>query len=133
MGDYFTHWLSFAQRTDPAKLPKVFFVNWFRKDDDGRFLWPGYGDNSRVLKWIFERVEGKGKAVETAIGCLPAEDALDLSGLEISDEAMKELLAVDKEGWLNEVEGLSKYYEEFGDRLPAELRKQLTALKERLG
>ena len=80
MGDYFAHWLSFAQRTDPAKLPKVFFVNWFRKDDDGNWLWPGYGENSRVLKWICERVEGGGEAVETPIGNLPAADALDLSG-----------------------------------------------------
>ncbi len=133
MGDYFSHWLSFAGRTDAEKLPKVFFVNWFRKDDDGKFLWPGYGENSRVLKWIFERVEGTGEAVETPIGYLPAPGALDLSGLDISDDAMKQLLAVEKEGWLNEVDGLSKYYDEFGDRLPAELRKQLAALKERLG
>jgi len=133
MGDYFTHWLSFAERTDRDKLPKVFFVNWFRKDDDGKFLWPGYGENSRVLKWIFERVEGTGEAVETPIGYLPAPGALDLSGLDIAEAAMKELLAVDKDGWLNEVEGLAKYYEEFGNRLPAELRKQLAALKERLG
>jgi phosphoenolpyruvate carboxykinase (GTP) len=133
MGDYFAHWLSFADRTDRDKLPKVFFVNWFRKDDDGKFLWPGYGENSRVLKWIFERLEGKGEAVETAIGYLPAKGALDLSGLDISEAAMKELLAIDKDGWLNEADGLSKYYDEFGDRLPAELRKQLAALKERLG
>jgi phosphoenolpyruvate carboxykinase (GTP) len=133
MGDYFTHWLSFAQRTDSAKLPKVFFVNWFRKDDNGKFLWPGYGENSRVLKWIFERVEGSGDAVETPIGYLPAAGALDLSGLDVSAENMKTLLAVDREGWRQEAEGLSKYYEEFGDRLPAELRRQLAALKERLG
>jgi len=133
MGDYFAHWLSFADRTDRDKLPKVFFVNWFRKDDNGKFLWPGYGENSRVLKWIFERVEGKGEAIETAIGYLPAKGALDLSGLDISEAAMKELLAIDKDGWLNEADGLSKYYDEFGDRLPAELRKQLAALKERLG
>ena len=133
MGDYFSHWLSFAQRTDAAKLPKVFFVNWFRKDENGKFLWPGYGENSRVLKWIFERVEGTGEAVETPIGYLPAPGALDLSGLDVSTEAMKQLLAVEKDGWEQEAEGLSKYYDEFGDRLPAELRKQLAALKERLG
>jgi phosphoenolpyruvate carboxykinase (GTP) len=133
MGDYFTHWLSFAQRTDPAKLPKVFFVNWFRKDDNGKFLWPGYGENSRVLKWIFERVEGGGAAVETPIGYLPAADALDLSGLDVPAESMKTLLALDREGWRQEADGLSKYYDEFGDRLPAELRKQLAALRERLG
>jgi phosphoenolpyruvate carboxykinase (GTP) len=133
MGDYFAHWLSFAQRTDPAKLPKVFFVNWFRKDDDGKFLWPGYGENSRVLKWIFERVEGKGEAVETPIGYLPAPDALDLSGLDVPEKNMQELLSVDRAGWRQEADGLSKYYDEFGGRLPAELRKQLAALKERLG
>ncbi len=133
MGDYFAHWLSFAQRTDPARLPKVFFVNWFRKNDEGRFLWPGYGENSRVLKWIFERVEGGGEAVETPIGYLPTAEALDLSGLDIPAESMEALLAVDREGWRREAEGLSKYYDEFGGRLPAELRTQLAALKERLG
>ncbi len=92
MGDYFAHWLSFAQRTDPAKLPKVFFVNWFRKDDDGHLLWPGYGENSRVLKWIFERVEGGGEAVETPIGYLPTPEALDLSGLDASCGDLKDLL-----------------------------------------
>jgi phosphoenolpyruvate carboxykinase (GTP) len=133
MGDYFAHWLSFAGRTDREKLPKVFFVNWFRKDDNGKFLWPGYGENSRVLKWIFERVEGTGKALETPIGYLPAPGALDLSGLDIPEDAVKQLLAVEKDGWLSEVDGLSKYYDEFGDRLPAELRGQLAALKARLG
>jgi phosphoenolpyruvate carboxykinase (GTP) len=133
MGDYFAHWLSFAQRTDAAKLPKVFFVNWFRKDEDGRFLWPGYGENSRVLKWIFERVEGGGEAIETPIGHLPAPGALDLSGLDIPEQNMRELLTVDREGWRQEADGLAKYYQEFGDRLPAELRKQLAALKDRLG
>jgi phosphoenolpyruvate carboxykinase (GTP) len=133
MGDYFAHWLSFAERTDRDKLPKVFFVNWFRKDEDGKFLWPGYGENSRVLKWIFERVEGAGDAVETPIGYLPAPGALDLSGLDVSPEAMKELLAVNKDGWLKEADGLSKYYDEFGKRLPDELRRQLAALKQRLG
>ncbi len=133
MGDYFAHWLSFAQRTDAAKLPKVFFVNWFRKDDEGHFLWPGYGENSRVLKWIFERVEGGGEAVETPIGYLPTAGALDLSGLDLPEESIDELLAVDRVGWRQEADGLAKYYDEFGDRLPAELRRQLAALKERLG
>jgi phosphoenolpyruvate carboxykinase (GTP) len=111
----------------------VFFVNWFRKDDEGHFMWPGYGENSRVLKWIFERVEGVGEAVETPIGHLPTADALDLSGLDVSAENMKALLSVDREGWRQEAAGLAKYYDEFGDRLPAELRKQLAALTERLG
>jgi len=132
MGDYFAHWLSMADRTDACKLPKVFFVNWFRKGDDGHWLWPGYGENSRVLKWIFERVEGRGEAVKTPIGNLPTPDALDLSGLDISAEDLRILLAVDAEGWKAEAAGLAKYYAEFGDRLPQALRKQLAALTERL-
>jgi phosphoenolpyruvate carboxykinase (GTP) len=96
-------------------------------------LWPGYGENSRVLKWIFERVEGRGEAVETPIGYLPTADALDLSGLDLPAEDLKALLTVDREGWRQEAEGLSKYYDEFGARLPAELRRQLAALRERLG
>lgn len=133
MGDYFAHWLSFAERTEGSKLPKVFFVNWFRKGEDGHWLWPGYGENSRVLKWVFERVEGGGDAVETPIGHLPASGALDLSGLDIQVEDVKALLEVDREGWRREADNLSKFYEEFGDRLPQALRKQLAALKERLG
>jgi len=132
MGDYFSHWLSMADRTDPEKLPKIFFVNWFRKGDDGHWLWPGYGENSRVLKWIFERVEGGGQAVETPIGYLPAAGALDLSGVDVPPEDLEALLMVDKEGWKKEAAGLAEYYDEFGDRLPLELRKQLAALQERL-
>ncbi|MBC7293654.1 MAG: phosphoenolpyruvate carboxykinase (GTP), partial [Thermoleophilia bacterium] len=132
MGDYFAHWLSMQERTDPAKLPRIFFVNWFRKDENGNWLWPGYGENSRVLKWIFERLEGSEKAVRTPIGYLPTPDALDLSGLDISPDALRQLLAVDVEGWKQEAENLSAYYDRFGDRLPAALRKQLEALKQRL-
>jgi phosphoenolpyruvate carboxykinase (GTP) len=132
MGDYFTHWLSMADRTDAAKLPRIFFVNWFRKGDDGRFLWPGYGENSRVLKWVFERVEGTGKAVETPIGNLPTPEALDLSGLEVAADDLQQLLAVDVEGWQGEAAGLAAYYDSFGDRLPAALRRQLAGLQERL-
>jgi len=132
MGDYFAHWLSMAQRTNPAKLPRIFFVNWFRKGDDGHFLWPGYGENGRVLKWIFERVEGGGKAVETPIGYLPTGDALDLSGLDIPADDLQQLLTVDVEGWKDEAAGLATYYDGFGDRLPAPLRGQLAALQDRL-
>jgi phosphoenolpyruvate carboxykinase (GTP) len=132
MGDYFAHWLSFSGRTDESKLPKVFFVNWFRKDENGRFLWPGYGENSRVLKWIFERVEGTGKAIETPIGHLPVPDALDLSGLDVSEADIKTLLTVDVEGWKNELDGLAEYYDQFGDRLPAALRNRLNIIRERL-
>ncbi len=132
MGDYFAHWLSMTQRTDESNLPKVFFVNWFRKGEDGRFLWPGYGENSRVLKWIFERVEGKGKAVTTPIGNLPTSDALDLTGLDISADDMQALLTVDLEGWKNEVRGLAEFYSQFGDRLPEALQRQLSAVEKRL-
>jgi phosphoenolpyruvate carboxykinase (GTP) len=133
MDDYFAHWLSFAQKTDRAKLPKVYFVNWFRKSAEGKFLWPGYGDNSRVLKWICERVEGTGQAQKTAIGNLPTPGALDLSGLNLSAENVKELLAVDAAGWKNEVADVAANYAKFGDHLPKALSAQLDSLRQRLG
>ena len=132
MGDYFAHWLSMGKSTDPAKLPRIFFVNWFRKAEDGHWLWPGYGENSRVLKWIFERVEGGGKAARTAIGNMPTPESLDLSELSLPADDLRTLLSVDVEGWRQEVAGLSTYYEKFGDRLPAALRSQLAELQERL-
>jgi phosphoenolpyruvate carboxykinase (GTP) len=133
MGDYFAHWLSFAQKTDRAKLPRVYFVNWFRKSADGKFLWPGYGENSRVLKWICERVEGTGKAQRTPIGNLPAPDALDLSGLNLSAEDLKLLLTVDAPGWQNEVADVAANYAKLDSHLPKALSDQLDALKSRLG
>jgi phosphoenolpyruvate carboxykinase (GTP) len=132
MGDYFAHWLSFARRTDRAKLPKVYFVNWFRKSADGKFLWPGYGENSRVLKWICERIAGTGQAQETAIGNLPTPDALDLSGLDISVEDMKALTSVDKTGWKKEVEDVAANYAKFGSHLPKALSEELDELRKRL-
>jgi phosphoenolpyruvate carboxykinase (GTP) len=132
MGDYFAHWLSFAQRTDRTKLPKVFFVNWFRKDAANRWLWPGYGENSRVLKWICERVEGRGKARTTAIGNLPTPDALDLSGLTLPPGATETLTSVDHEGWRREVADIAANYARLGDRMPAGLARQLERLKDRL-
>lgn len=131
MGDYFGYWLSFAKKNREA-LPKIFFVNWFRKTADGRWLWPGYGDNSRVLKWICERVEGTGKAQETAIGYLPTVDAIDRTGCNVTEEDMKELLTVDKEGWLKEIESIGENYAKFGAHLPAALKEQLENLKARL-
>jgi phosphoenolpyruvate carboxykinase (GTP) len=133
MGDYFAHWLSFAQRTDRAKLPKIYFVNWFRKNDHDKFLWPGYGDNSRVLKWICERVEGTGKAQKTAIGNLPTPDALDLNGLNLPAENVKLLLAVDAPGWRAEIADVAANYAKFGSHLPKALTEQLDELKKRLG
>jgi phosphoenolpyruvate carboxykinase (GTP) len=133
MGDYFAHWLSFVRRTDRAKLPRVYFVNWFRKNADGKFIWPGYGENSRVLKWIFERVEGNGKARKTAIGHLPAHDALDLTGLNIPDEHLRQLLEVDPAGWKKEIADVAANYQRFGDQLPEALKAQLESLTDRLG
>jgi phosphoenolpyruvate carboxykinase (GTP) len=133
MGDYLAHWLSFAQRTDPAKLPKMYFVNWFRKNGGGRWLWPGYGENSRVLKWICERVEGTAKAQKTPIGNLPTPDALDLSGLDLPDGNLQHLLEVDIAGWKKEVEDIAANYAGFGVKLPKALTGQLDGLRKRLG
>jgi phosphoenolpyruvate carboxykinase (GTP) len=133
MGDYFAHWLSFAQRTDRSKLPKVYFVNWFRKNAEGKFMWPGYGENSRILKWICERVDGTGQAQKTAIGNVPTADALDLSGSEVTVEQLQQLLQVDVEGWKNEIADVAANYAKFGSRLPAALNAQLDNLKQRLG
>jgi phosphoenolpyruvate carboxykinase (GTP) len=133
MGDYFAHWLSFAQRTDRSKLPKIYFVNWFRKDGDGRWLWPGYGENCRVLKWICERAEGTGQAEKTPIGNLPAADALDLSGLNLPANYLKQLLAVDVAGWKKEIEDVAANYATLGGHLPKALNDQLDGLRKRLG
>ena len=132
MGDYLAHWLSMTDRTDRANLPKIFFVNWFRKNAEGKFLWPGYGDNSRVLKWICDRIEANIKTVPTPIGNLPRIEDLDTAGLNICCNDMKELLSVDKEGWKNELADISQYYEKFGSRLPGALKKELEALRSRL-
>ena len=133
MGDYFSHWLSFAQPTNRSKLPKIYFVNWFRKDPTGRWLWPGYGENGRVLKWICERVDGTGKAQKTAIGNLPGPDALDLTGLNMSADNVQALTSVDKDGWKKEIGDIAANYGKFGDRLPAALKQQLDDLRQRLG
>jgi phosphoenolpyruvate carboxykinase (GTP) len=132
MGDYFSHWLKLGAQADAAKLPRIFYVNWFRKGPDGKFLWPGYGENSRVLKWIFERVHGTAQAIDTPIGRLPAPDALDLSGLKLADNALDLLLKVDLEGWTNELPVMKKHFEKFGSRLPQGLRDELGALEQRL-
>jgi phosphoenolpyruvate carboxykinase (GTP) len=132
MGDYFKHWLDIGKKTDGKNLPKIFYVNWFRKTSDGKWLWPGYGENSRVLKWISERIDGTGKAVETPIGYVPAPGAIDLSGLDVSNQDMEELLRVDVNAWLQEVESIKKHYSQFGDRLPQGLRAELNALEQRL-
>ncbi|MEE8509049.1 MAG: phosphoenolpyruvate carboxykinase (GTP), partial [Myxococcota bacterium] len=131
MADYWAHWLRIGERAG-ARLPKIYTVNWFRKSAGGDFLWPGFGENSRVLKWVFERCEGDVKAVETPIGNLPKERDLDLSDLDIAADAREDLLGVDVEGWLAEIPGIRAHYDQFGDRLPPELRDELAAMEERL-
>jgi phosphoenolpyruvate carboxykinase (GTP) len=132
MGDYFAHWLKMTTRTDTAKLPRIYHVNWFRKGADGKFLWPGYGENSRVLKWVFERVTGTGEAVETPIGRLPAPGSLDVQGLSIPPAQLEELLRIDVDGWSSELPLVREHYAQFGDRLPDGLREELAALEQRL-
>ncbi len=132
MGDYFAHWLSMPDRVPNARMPRIFFVNWFRKTADGRWLWPGFGENARVLKWIFERVEGRTSAVESPIGLLPAPGAIDLAGLDIPAEDMQELLAVDAEAWLKDFPAIRAHYAKFGDAIPAALHKELDDLEARL-
>ncbi len=132
MADYFAHWLKIGASTDAANLPKIFFVNWFRRDDNGRFLWPGYGENSRVLKWVFERVAGTGAAQETAIGYLPAPGAIDTDGLDVADDDMIALLDVDAAGWREALPQIAAHFAQFGDRLPEALADQLTAMEQRL-
>ncbi len=132
MADYFAHWLSIGKNTDIAQLPKIFFVNWFRRDEDGRFLWPGYGENSRVLKWIFQRVAGEVGAVDTAIGSLPIAGDLDVAGLEVTDEDLADLLEVDAEGWAGAIPQIRQHFAQFGDKLPAELNLALDSLAAKL-
>ena len=132
MGDYFAHWLKIGEKAR-AKLPKIFYVNWFRKSPEGKFLWPGYAENGRVLKWIFERCDGTAKAVDTPIGKVPADGALDVNGLKVSGENMQELLKVDKAGWKAELPLIHEHFAIFGDKLPKGLKEELAALEQRLG
>src|SRR6266571_1463868 len=131
MGDYFAHWLKVGA-TPGAKMPKIYFVNWFRKDEKGKFLWPGYGDNSRVLKWIFERCNGTANAVDTPIGRLPRPEDIDTRGLDIAPAALGKLLSVDIPGWLAEVPSINTFFDELGEHLPAQLRTEVAQLELRL-
>ncbi|NCA97869.1 MAG: phosphoenolpyruvate carboxykinase (GTP) [Clostridia bacterium] len=131
--DYLQHWINVGSKTTADKLPKIFYVNWFRKDESGKWLWPGFGENSRVLKWVVERVSGKGEAVKTAIGYMPTESAIDTTGLDVNAADMAELLKVSKDEWLNEVESIRAHYTSYGEKLPVELAHQLEALEKRLG
>ena len=132
MGDYFKHWLELGQKRDSEKLPKIYYANWFRKGKKGEWLWPGFGENSRVLEWIFGRIQGKFNGHKTPIGILPAEEELNLEGLNIPSENLQELISVDREGWKEEVEGLKSYFTLFGDRLPKALTEELQGLDNRL-
>lgn len=132
MGDYFAHWLKMGADRDPAKLPRIYFVNWFRKDERGKFVWPGYGENSRVLKWICDRLDGKAEAVDTPIGRVPTQASLDISGLTLTDRQMSLLLTVDPAIWTQEAELIPAFYERFGSHLPAELWDEYRSLVARL-
>jgi phosphoenolpyruvate carboxykinase (GTP) len=132
MGDYFAHWLQMGKRSGASKLPKIFYVNWFRKDKGGNYLWPGYGENSRVLKWIFERCDGKVHAKETPIGRIPEVADLDTTGLSLGGTQVEELLSVDVEGWLAEVPLIREHFALFGRHLPEGLNAEVKGLEERL-
>lgn len=133
-GDYFAHWIEMAKGTTSgaAQLPKIFYVNWFRRGDDGRFLWPGFGENARVLKWVVERIEGTAEAVDTPIGRVPAPGSLDVTGLDLTDEDLSLVLRVDPDEWRAEVPQVVEWFERFGDKLPGVLWAELDALKARL-
>lgn len=132
MGEYFSHWLKIGKMTAENKLPKIFHVNWFRKDANGKFLWPGFGENIRVIKWIFEQCDNNSNAVKSPIGLIPEKDAIDISNLNLNPQTMNELFKVDYDEWKQEVENIRKYYKIFGDDLPVELSTELNALEERL-
>jgi len=131
-GDYFQHWIDTGKRADADKLPKIFYVNWFRRGDDKRFLWPGFGENSRVLKWAIERLEGKAAAVETPIGYVPTAEDLDLTGLDTPAEDIEAALKFDATEWRNELPLIDEWFDKIGEKLPTILRAELDALKTRL-
>ena len=130
-GDYLKHWIDLSAKGDQARLPQIFLVNWFRRNSSGGFAWPGFGENSRVLKWIIERIEGTAAAVETPIGFVPAEGSLDLNGLDVTASDLEDALKVDATEWENELAGIDEWYERFGDSLPAEMSAELSSLKAR--
>ena len=132
MGDYLGHWLHIGASAEASKLPKLFYVNWFRKSPEGKWLWPGFGENSRVLAWIFDRVAGTADAVESPVGLLPGEGGINVAGLDVAPEDMAELLRVDPEEWRAEVPSIEEHYANLGERLPVELRDELNALETRL-
>jgi phosphoenolpyruvate carboxykinase (GTP) len=134
MADYFQHWMDIGRR-EGAQLPRIFYVNWFRKDEDGKFMWPGFGENSRVLAWIFRRCEDRAEAEETAIGLVPpvADGGIDIENLDVDEHTMAKLLEVDPDEWKQQLPQMREHYARFGDRLPQELRAQFDELERRLG
>jgi len=134
MADYFAHWLDVGKQTDPEKLPKMFFVNWFRKSSEGKFLWPGFGENARVLKWIFDRCNSSSEesAVKTPIGYIPTPGSLDVSGLNVTPEVMKDLFKLEKSEWESDLASLRKFLSQFGDKVPKGITEEATALEQRL-
>jgi len=132
-GDYFQHWIEVGKAHDASRLPRIFYVNWFRRDAEGGFLWPGFGENSRVLKWVVERIEGTASAVETPIGHVPTPDSLDIDGLDMSEDDLRRVLEVDVDEWRAELPLISEWFETMGDKLPTVLWSELDGLKARLG
>ncbi|MBF5001676.1 phosphoenolpyruvate carboxykinase (GTP), partial [Nocardia sp. BSTN01] len=133
VGDYMNHWINLGKNADATKLPKIFYVNWFRRGDDGRFLWPGFGENSRVLEWIVNRIEGKAQAEATAIGNVPTAGDLDLEGLDVDPADVDASLKVDLDEWRKEIPLIEEWFEFVGEKLPSGVRDEFEALKQRLG
>jgi phosphoenolpyruvate carboxykinase (GTP) len=131
-GDYFAHWIEVGKGADAVKLPKIFYVNWFRRDSDGTFLWPGFGENMRVIKWALERIEGTAAAVDTPIGRVPTPEALDVTGLGLTEDELQAALAVTVEEWKDEIPAIEEWFDKIGSQLPTSLRDELDALKLRL-
>jgi phosphoenolpyruvate carboxykinase (GTP) len=131
-GDYFAHWIEVGKGADAVKLPKIFYVNWFRRDSDGKFLWPGFGENMRVIKWALERIEGKAAAVDTPIGRVPTPEALDVTGLGLTEDELRAALAVKVEEWKDEIPAIEEWFDKIGSQLPTSLRDELDSLKLRL-
>jgi phosphoenolpyruvate carboxykinase (GTP) len=132
-GDYFAHWIAVGKGADASKLPRIFYVNWFRRDADGGFLWPGFGENIRVLKWAVERIEGTAAAVETPVGYVPAEGSLDVSGLDMSAGDLASVTSVDVDEWRDELPQIEEWFTKIGEQLPSGMRDELDALRLRLG
>jgi phosphoenolpyruvate carboxykinase (GTP) len=132
MADYWSHWIRIGTLTEQSKLPRIYSVNWFRKDVNGKFLWPGFGENARVLDWIIRRIEGTAKSLDTPIGRIPYPGQIQLEGSSVTEEKMTELFAIDKSSWMVEADLTETYFNKFGDRVPPQLKEQLANMRNRL-